>query len=81
MDQSHLLRDPLVRFLSAYIDKIVRHNDNPETFGLTFDKFEGRVENGYKNVHWGAQCELIDCAKWLPRMNFIPSFQNLANDT
>ncbi len=29
------LRDPLVRFLSAYIDKIVRHNDNPETFGLT----------------------------------------------
>jgi hypothetical protein len=75
------LRDPLIRFLSAYIDKIVRHNDDPSTFGLTFKGFVGRVESGHKNVHWGAQCDLIDCAKWLPAMDFMGSFENLANDT
>lgn len=76
------VRDPLVRFLSAYIDKIVRHNSRyPHAEGISFPEFVTLVESGFRDVHWNPQCHLIDCPKWLPAMDFIGSFEEVATDT
>jgi hypothetical protein len=76
------VRDPLVRFLSAYIDKIICHNSrHPHAEGVSFPDFVTLVESGFQDVHWNPQCHLIDCPKWLPAMDFIGSFEEVAKDT
>lgn len=75
------LRDPLARFLSAYLDKIVRHPRTKGVQGWTFATFISEVEAGYRDVHWNPQCELVDCQKWLPVMDFVGSFSDLSTDT
>ena len=68
------IRDPFARFLSAYLDK-GRKRVSP------FSAFITRVERGLKNVHWNPQCHLVDCPKWLPRLDFIGSVENIFEDT
>ena len=68
------VRDPYARFLSAYLDKGKKRVS-------TFSGFITRVERGLKNVHWNAQCHLVDCPKWLPRFDFIGSIENIFEDT
>ena len=75
------IRDPLTRFLSAYLDKIVNHPYRMKKLHLNFEQFVGKVENGFKDPHWNPQCALIDCKKWLPRLNFIGRVSTIAQDT
>lgn len=74
------IRDPLTRFLSAYLDKIVNHPYHNRHLKLTFEEFIGKVEKGFKDPHWNPQCELIDCKKWLPKLNFIGRIDTTAQD-
>jgi hypothetical protein len=71
----------MVRFLSAYLDKIVRHASNDTRRAWSFEDFVSNVEEGLEIMHWNPQCALVDCFKWLPRMDFIGSFENIADDT
>jgi len=75
------LRDPITRFLSAYLDKIRRHNPNAEMRKLSFEEFITKVEQGLKNRHWNPQSQFYDLDKWLPVIDFVGSFESLAEDT
>jgi len=70
-------RDPTERFLSAYLDKIGAHS----RLGWNFSTFVTKVENGKRDVHWNPQCDLIDCNKWLPVVNFVGYVETAAKDT
>lgn len=75
------LRNPLERFLSAYIDKIKLRPYHGKLLNLTFMEFIAKVGNGWKDPHWNAQCNLLDCNKWLLHMDFIGNFETLETDT
>ena len=75
------LRNPLTRFLSAYLDKIVKHEYGGNRQNWTFEHFVSSVEQGFSDAHWNPQCSLIDCAKWLPRIDFIGRVESIAEDT
>ena len=75
------LRDPMTRFLSAYLDKIRRHHPNAEIQKLSFEEFISKVERGLKDDHWNPQSHFYDLDKWLPVMDFVGSFESLAEDT
>jgi len=75
------LRDPMTRFVSAYLDKIRRHHPNAEMRKISFEEFITKVETGMKDTHWNPQSQFYDLDKWLPVMDFVGSFENLAEDT
>lgn len=75
------LRDPMTRFVSAYLDKIRRHHRNAEMRKLSFEEFITKVEQGLKNRHWNPQSQFYNLDKWLPVMDFVGAFESLAEDT
>jgi len=74
-------RDPMERFVSAYLDKIVKHPYYNTRLGWDFKLFVSKVENGKRDVHWNPQCELYDCNKWMPIINFMGHIETAAEDT
>jgi hypothetical protein len=74
------VRDPCKRFVSAYYDKIVKHPYYHKRLKLTFPEFVTKVEGGFKDIHWMPQCDVIDCYKWLPEMDFVGRVENAHAD-
>ena len=74
-------RDPMERFLSAYLDKIVNHPYHNKKLKWDFETFVAKVEAGMRDVHWNPQCDLYDCNKWMPVASFLGHVETIAKDT
>lgn len=74
-------RDPMERFVSAYLDKIVNHPYHNKKLNWDFKTFVAKVEAGMRDVHWNPQCDLYDCNKWMPIISFWGHIKTIAKDT
>ena len=66
-------RDLLLEFPDTSLKTGVSKN-----LPISFREFINRVERGSPNSHWDPQCEVVNCARWLPHMTFVGSIGSAA---